>query len=138
LIEDNHTRKPIRSSGDGALSFKVQGLDCAEEVAVLRGEVGPLVGGGENLAFDVLNGRMTVLESAPSIAPGEILAAVRRTGMTAVEWRGSQKGLAHADDRLAGDSFFPYIREWAGVAQCFAAIGTLVRVRQRRAASGGR
>lgn len=40
------------------------------------------------------------------------------------------------DDRLAGDSFFPHIREWAGVAQCFAAIGTLVRVRQRRAASG--
>ena len=44
-------------------SFRVQGLDCAEEVAVLRREVGPLVGDEGNLAFDVLNGRMTILES---------------------------------------------------------------------------
>ena len=46
------------------LVFKVRGLDCAEEVAVLRREVGPLVGGADNLAFDVLNGRMTVLNEA--------------------------------------------------------------------------
>ncbi len=40
------------------------------------------------------------------------------------------------NDRLADYSFLPHAREWAGVAQCFAGIGTLVRVRQRRAASG--
>jgi Cd2+/Zn2+-exporting ATPase len=62
-------------------------LDCADEVAVLRREVGPLVGGEENLAFDVLNGRMTVLNEAPSISAEDIQEAVRRTGMTAVEWR---------------------------------------------------
>ena len=49
----------------GCRSFGVQGLDCAEEVAVLRRAVGPLVGGADNLAFDVLNGRMTVLDGAP-------------------------------------------------------------------------
>ena len=27
------------------LEFKIQGMDCAEEVEVLRREVGPLVGG---------------------------------------------------------------------------------------------
>ena len=32
-------------------SFRVQGLDCAEEVAVLRREVGPLVG-GEGIAMN--------------------------------------------------------------------------------------
>ena len=34
-------------------------MDCAEEVAVLRREVGPLVGGEGHLDFDILNGKMT-------------------------------------------------------------------------------
>lgn len=54
-------------------------------MAVLRGEVAPLVGGEDNLSFDVLNGRMTVLDSALPASPDEIIDAVRRTGMTAVE-----------------------------------------------------
>jgi Zn2+/Cd2+-exporting ATPase len=50
-------------------------------VAVLRREVGPLVGGAERLAFDVLGGKMTVLgESVPVAA---IVAAVGKTGMVA-------------------------------------------------------
>jgi Cd2+/Zn2+-exporting ATPase len=68
-------------------SFGVQGLDCAEEVAILRHAVGPLVGGADNLAFDVLNGRMTVLDRAPLVSADAIRDAVRRAGMTAVEWR---------------------------------------------------
>lgn len=44
----------------GTLQFKIHGMDCAEEVAVLKQAVGPLVGGEERLAFDILNGRMTV------------------------------------------------------------------------------
>ncbi len=68
-------------------SFRIQGLDCAEEVAVLRREVGPLVGGESNLAFDVLNGRMTILGSIGPGSADEIRVVVGRTGMTAVEWR---------------------------------------------------
>ena len=34
-------------------TFKISGLDCAEEVAVLKREIGPLVGGEDRLAFDV-------------------------------------------------------------------------------------
>ena len=41
-------------------AYRVSGLDCAGEVAILRAEVGPLVGGADNLASDVLNGRMVV------------------------------------------------------------------------------
>lgn len=52
--------------------FKVQGLDCAEEVATLRREVGPLVGGDDRLAFDVLNGRMMVLEGAERVSAEEV------------------------------------------------------------------
>lgn len=87
-----------RTDETARLTFKVQGLDCAEEVAVLRREVGPLVGGADNLAFDVLNGRMTVLDEAPPISVEEIRRAVRHTGMAAVEWRPGEKGARDKGD----------------------------------------
>lgn len=67
-------------------SFKIDGMDCAEEVAILKREVGPLVGGEQNLGFDVLRGRMTVSESAPGISEQEVIDAVHRTGMRARPW----------------------------------------------------
>lgn len=45
------------------IALKIQGMDCAEEVAILKREVGPQVGGEEFLSFDILNGVMTVLPS---------------------------------------------------------------------------
>lgn len=66
------------------VSFKVSGLDCAEEIALLKAEVGPLVGGTDNLAFDVLNGKMVVLSN--DVASEAIIQAVARTGMTAQPW----------------------------------------------------
>lgn len=91
--------RPAKGSAGARYTFKVQGLDCAEEVAVLRREVGPLVGGEDKLAFDVLNGRMTVLDEAPPISAEDIRQAVRRTGMTAVEWRPEEKGKRDESDR---------------------------------------
>ena len=35
-------------------AFKIHGMDCAEEVATLKCEVGPVVGGENHLAFDLL------------------------------------------------------------------------------------
>jgi Cd2+/Zn2+-exporting ATPase len=68
--------------------FKIRGMDCAEEIATLKREVGPLVGGSENLAFDLLQGRMTVLPSADgrAVTDREVLQAVARTGMRAEPW----------------------------------------------------
>lgn len=68
------------------LSFRIDGMDCAEEVAVLNRAVGPLVGGAENLAFDVLNARMTVLTAPAVVSADAVVAAVARTGMTARPW----------------------------------------------------
>jgi len=68
----------------GGVSFRIAGLDCAEEVAVLKAEVGPRVGGADRLVFDVLGGRMTVL--GPDVEPEAVIAAVARTGMTARRW----------------------------------------------------
>ncbi len=84
----------LRAQAAARLTFKVQGLDCAEEVAVLKREVGPMVGGEDHLAFDVLNGRMMVLGPAGeaanqgvSVSSEDIRRAVARTGMKAEEWR---------------------------------------------------
>ena len=67
--------------------FAVRGLDCAEGVSALRRGVGPLVGGEGQLAFDLLNGRMMVLDGAGPVSSEAVREAVKKTGMTAVEWR---------------------------------------------------
>ena len=72
--------------------FKIQGLDCAEEVAVLKREVGPIVGGEDRLAFDILNARMIVTAGGDEVAPEKIVAAVARTGMRAEPWRDEEAG----------------------------------------------
>ena len=48
--------------------------------------VGPKIGGTEHLAFDVINGRMTVLDSAERISDDEVAQLVASTGMSAKPW----------------------------------------------------
>lgn len=73
------------STADGR-SFQVSGLDCAEEVAILNRVVGPEIGGVEHLAFDVINARMTVLDSARRVSDDRVMELVAETGMTARPW----------------------------------------------------
>jgi len=63
--------------------YRIEGLDCAEEMAALRREVGPVVGGAERLTFDLLNGRMIVAAEVDPSLEGRILAAVGRAGLRA-------------------------------------------------------
>lgn len=77
---------PARTSPIRGRSFQVSGLDCAEEVAILNRIVGPVVGGAEHLAFDVINGRMTVLDTGGDISDDRIVKAVAGTGMSARPW----------------------------------------------------
>ncbi len=71
--------------------FKIYGMDCAEEVAILKREIGPVVGDEDRLSFDILNGRMTVAPGQVEISPESIIKAVARTGMRAEIWqRGEQ------------------------------------------------
>lgn len=60
-------------------------MDCAEEVAILKQAVGPVVGGEDRLAFDVLNARMIVTGAADATAAA-ITDAVGSTGMRAEPW----------------------------------------------------
>jgi len=66
-------------------AFRVEGLDCAEEVAALKRAVAPVVGGQDRLRFDILNAKMIV--SGTEAKDGAILEAVAGTGMTARPWR---------------------------------------------------
>ncbi|MBX9591817.1 MAG: cadmium-translocating P-type ATPase [Hyphomonadaceae bacterium] len=67
------------------LAFKIQGLDCAEEVAALRAEVAPLPG-VRGLSFDVLRGKMLVQADASALTADAVVAAVAKTGMRAEPW----------------------------------------------------
>ena len=87
-------------SDDGrqpALDFRIRGMDCAEECAALRREVGPVVGGDDKLSFDVLRGRMSVV--GPSTAAADaVIKAVNRTGMRAEPWSDGDEATAHAEE----------------------------------------
>ena len=61
-------------------TLSISGMDCAEEVSILKREIGPLVGGEQNLTFDILKGQMTVLLAADLDG---IIRAVQKTGMGA-------------------------------------------------------
>ena len=68
--------------------FKIQGMDCAEDVGALRAELAPL-SGVDDLAFDVLNGKMTVNYSEKQVSPEDLVAAVARAGLRAEPWQES-------------------------------------------------
>ena len=86
----------MATANDTPTSYRVHGLDCAEEVAVLKREVGLVVGGEDKRGFDILNGRMTVAAEAIA-SPEEIQAAVARTGMRAEPWEEGKGATAGAD-----------------------------------------
>ena len=69
------------------LYYRIHGMDCAEEVAILKRELGPLVGGETNLTFDILKGKMGVNFGKPSLKEAEIVEAVSKTGMMAEIWK---------------------------------------------------
>ncbi|MFO0880992.1 MAG: heavy metal translocating P-type ATPase [Gemmataceae bacterium] len=68
-------------------TIQVNGLDCAEEVAILEREVGLIVGGKERLVFDILNGRMIVSPTSEGVTEAAVLTAVARTGMRGKTWQ---------------------------------------------------
>ncbi|MEX2285736.1 MAG: heavy metal translocating P-type ATPase [Planctomycetaceae bacterium] len=67
-------------------SFHVDGLDCAEEVSLLKQELADRPGIHE-LDFDVLNARMNVQFDAAITSTADIVRHVAATGMTARLWQ---------------------------------------------------
>jgi len=88
----------VKLPSDYRFSFRVEGLDCTEEVGILRKEVGPLLGDEGALSFDVINGRMFVTGGDEAITEDHVIKSVARTGMAATLW---QDG-ANNDDQPQG------------------------------------
>jgi len=66
------------------LTYRVEGMDCAEEVAILKRELGALAGGAERLGFDLVAGRLTL---PAGLDPEQVERRIAATGMRAVPWR---------------------------------------------------
>lgn len=86
------------SPSEGELSFKIHGMDCGEEVAVLKHALAEVIP-AQSLTFDVLTGRMNVLVAADAQA---VIDAVSATGMRAERWsdqptQGGVRGLGRRD-----------------------------------------
>lgn len=69
--------------------FRVAGMDCAEEIAILKRELIPLVGSENQLTFDLLNRKLGValIAEAAALPDESILGAIKKTGMSAEPWR---------------------------------------------------
>jgi Cd2+/Zn2+-exporting ATPase len=77
------------------LEFRVQGMDCAEEVGLLKRELVPLVG-EDSLGFDLLNRKLSVDASDSTTTPSDIDAAIKRSGLTAVLWQDTPTAISQS------------------------------------------
>ena len=64
------------------LDLKVHGMDCADEVAMLKHALVPLTG-EQRLSFDVLRGRLVVDMNGVGVPEREVLSAIEGTGLRA-------------------------------------------------------
>lgn len=112
---------PIATSLPGDVVFRIHGMDCADEIAALKREVGPLVG-EDKLAFDLLNGRMSIDMRPDSEMEARIQKAVVRAGLRAEPWTESATSeAAQAEERRRR------IQSWlTGASGVFAALGFAV------------
>lgn len=69
------------------LELRIHGMDCAEEVTLLKRELVPLLRDEDRLGFDLLNGKLAVDMSSLDVTRGDLLAAIERTGLKAEPWR---------------------------------------------------
>ncbi len=68
-------------------AFKIDGMDCAEEISALTAELGPVFG-EEHLRFDLMNAKL-IVSTDKSNANDEVVSRVRATGMKATPWEES-------------------------------------------------
>jgi len=69
------------------VAFRIQGMDCAEEVAILKRELVPLLAGDAGrLQFDLIGQKLTLNLSGNVASREDVQRAIARTGMTATLW----------------------------------------------------
>ncbi len=95
--------------------YEIAGMDCAEEIALLRREIEPLPG-VEELGFDVLGRTMTVRYDDQRVKSDDLLAAIDSAGL-----RGKIRGAANAPRDVAEGRRGPIVSTAASAAFVAAA-----------------
>ena len=78
------TVKDSNDIADARMQFKIHGMDCAEEVTALKRELGPFVGGEQNLRFDLVSGRLAIADATEVSQDKEALVIIQPD--TVVGW----------------------------------------------------
>ena len=74
------------------MELRIDGMDCVEEVSLLKRELVPLFGSDRPLFFDLIQGRLKVDLTGSDVTEDQIIAAVERTGLSWSVWTGDGKG----------------------------------------------
>lgn len=74
--------------------LKIYGLDCADEVAILKREFSRLPN-IQDLKFDILNGRVLITHDSTDMSPETFIGTVSRTGMRAEIYSANRALLNH-------------------------------------------
>ena len=69
------------------VELRIHGMDCVEEVSILKRELVPLVTDEERLSFEVLSGKLKVNLDSLNVTRADVLAAIKRTGLKAEAWQ---------------------------------------------------
>lgn len=77
----------MNQSKDEKLKLRIHGMDCVEEVTLLKRELIPLLGDEDRLGFDLLNGKLTVDTSSLDVSRADVLSAVERSGLKSEPWQ---------------------------------------------------
>ncbi len=85
-MKASEERRVNNAEDNSTTQLRIHGMDCAEEVSILKRELVPLVGSDDRLGFDLLNGKLTVNLDGADVTQGDVLAAIERTGLRAEVW----------------------------------------------------
>jgi len=66
--------------------FKIIGMDCAEEVAILKHTLAKYISDEKDLGFDLLNGKLTIEANHIVLQESQLIQAIQKTGMHAIPW----------------------------------------------------
>lgn len=114
------------------LQFRIVGMDCMDEVAVLRRAVGPVVGGESRLSFDVFTGRMTIDVGDAPVEPDAIISAVAKAGMEAIPWSATTT----TAEKMLPTAWHQGVL-WTSLSGGFLLIGLLLRLSMMFQVTGG-
>ncbi|MCF6285164.1 MAG: cadmium-translocating P-type ATPase [Candidatus Hydrogenedentes bacterium] len=99
------------------LTLKIRGMDCAEEIAIIKRALRGMVD-EDSLSFDLMNGKLMVADGVA--LSDDILAAINQTGLQAILWAD------HVARQEAGVSFWE--RNGRGLCATLSAVAILFGV----------